>query len=65
MTINYSLLERVKKHILEDPRQFHMRYFGTEAKNVGPAEDDEGEYSLAWEAPDCGTVACIASRGRE
>ena len=55
MAINYKLLERVKKHILEEPRRFHMDYFGTAAENVDPNNEDE-----VWEAPACGTVACIA-----
>ena len=49
MTVNRELFEKVKAHILEEPRRFYMGDYVTTPDAISP-----------WEAPACGTVACIA-----
>jgi hypothetical protein len=50
--INVELLEKVKAHILEEPRRFNMSLF---VFNQGEIEDLPKN-----ERPPCGTMACIA-----
>lgn len=48
--INTELLERVKQHILEEPKRFDMHSFVTRVSTHAPEEI----------RPACGTTACIA-----
>lgn len=48
--MNVELLRKVQAHILEEPKRLDMGAWGVHV-NEGDGE---------WEAPTCGTVACIA-----
>jgi len=49
--MNVKLLEKVKQHIIEEPKRFDMALFEVSIE----------DYPIAFlEYPKCGTVACIA-----
>lgn len=67
--MNIELLQKVKAHILEEPRRFNLGYWGgivdPKFYNELLAEEDEGgdeelESVLAKQRPPCGAVGCIA-----
>lgn len=66
--MNVELLEKVKAHILEEPRRFNLDYWGGIVdpnfyNDLYEADDDsdgEIESILAKQRPPCGAVGCIA-----
>lgn len=57
MRINVELLNKVKRHILENPRRLNMNYV-IARKGEKEVQLHPSNFSRRW--PSCGTVGCIA-----